>query len=278
MANAKEECRRWRVHWIKRWDVQCPLSPPQMLAIRQALAAHHPVACGLRWPKQLHGYQLLDVPPPQKVFDGHSIMFTGYTDDAERPGGGVFLFRNSFGPKWGKDGYGVMSFAYAQRYANDALWLERESPRAEVPVVRYEAERMPRAGQPALFDQPAGHEALGRPDVDPWPPALLRRPARRLRRTGLCRAESRPLPAAGIGDGGPRLRRCPRGARRQAVGRTFDLYSGRVCPAGSVELGTFDMPAGRQRLRVTAVGKNSASKGFAFGLDAVDLLSPRISP
>ena len=70
-------------------------------------------------------------------------MFTGYTDDARRPGGGEFLFRNSFGPKWGKDGYGAMSFAYAQRYANDALWLERESPQSEVPAVRYEAEEMP---------------------------------------------------------------------------------------------------------------------------------------
>jgi hypothetical protein len=34
------------------------------------------------------------------------------------------------------------------------------------------------------------------------------------------------------------------------------------------------MPAGPHRLRVTAVGKNAASQGFAFGLDAVDLLSP----
>ena len=103
-AHAKEERQRWRVHWIKRWDVQCPLRPPQILAIRQALAARHPVACGLRWPKQFHGDQLLEVPPPEKVFDGHSILFTGYTDDAQRPGGGVFLFRNSDGPKWGKDG------------------------------------------------------------------------------------------------------------------------------------------------------------------------------
>jgi len=31
-------------------------------------------------------------------------MFTGYTDDARQPGGGVFLFRNSDGPKWRKDG------------------------------------------------------------------------------------------------------------------------------------------------------------------------------
>ena len=82
------------------------------------------------------------MPPPKKVFDGHSILLTGYTDDAQQPGGGVFLFRNSDGPNWGKDGYGVMSYAYAERYANDAFWMRRESPRAEVPIVRYEAEEM----------------------------------------------------------------------------------------------------------------------------------------
>ncbi len=31
-----------------------------------------------------------------------------------------------------------------------------------------------------------------------------------------------------------------------------------------------EMPAGSHRLRVTAVGKNNVSQGFAFGLDAVD--------
>jgi hypothetical protein len=77
LANARGESHRWRAHWIKRWDLHCPLSKPQMLAIRQALAAGHGVACGLRWPKQLQGYQILEVPPPEKVSDGHSIMFTG---------------------------------------------------------------------------------------------------------------------------------------------------------------------------------------------------------
>ena len=58
----------------------------------------------------------------------------------------------------------------------------------------------------------------------------------------------------------------------KSLGAAFDLYAGRVCPAGSLELGTFEMPAGPHRLRVTAVGKNAASQGFAFGLDALDLL------
>jgi hypothetical protein len=64
LADAKEESQRWRAHWIKRWDVQCPLSERQMLAIRRALAARHTVACGLRWPKRYNGSELLEVPPP----------------------------------------------------------------------------------------------------------------------------------------------------------------------------------------------------------------------
>ena len=275
VANAKQECRRWRVHWIKRWDVQCVLSPRQMLAIRQALAAHHPVACGLRWPKQLNGYQILGVPPPAKVSDGHSIMFTGYTDDPGRPGGGVFLFRNSFGPKWGKDGYGVMSFAYAQRYANDALWLEREPTGAEVPVVRYEAERMP-----VLASR---HCSTHTQDMKAWGGPMWTH-GRQL----FCGAQQGGFVELGFAvpkAGRYRLRVLATAAPDfgivrvaldgKPVGPAFDLCSGRICPAGSLELGTLEIPAGPQRLRVTAVGKNAASRGFAFGLDAVDLLSPR---
>ncbi len=55
----------------------------------------------------------------------------------------------------------------------------------------------------------------------------------------------------------------------------FDLYSGRVSPAGSLELGTHDFPAGRHRLRFTAVAKNAVSTNFFFGLDAVDLIAAK---
>ncbi len=274
LANAKEESRRWRVHWIKRWDVQCPLSPPQILAIRRALAGGHPVACGLRWPKQLHGYQLLEVPPPKKVFDGHSIMLTGYSDDARRPGGGIFLFRNSDGPKWGKDGYGEMSFAYAQRYANDALWLQRQSPRAEVPLVRYEAEGMPVLAHRQCTTSPQDMKAWGGPL---WTHG----------RQFFCKAEQGgfvelgfSVPKAGryrlrvLATAAPDFGIVRAALDGKPLGPATDLYSGRVCPAGSLELGTWEMPAGRHRLRVKAVDKNAASQGFAFGLDAVDLLSP----
>jgi len=56
------------------------------------------------------------------------------------------------------------------------------------------------------------------------------------------------------------------------VGPSFDLYSGRVCPSGSLELGTHEFVGGEHRIRVASVGKDSASAGFSFGLDALDLL------
>jgi hypothetical protein len=54
----------------------------------------------------------------------------------------------------------------------------------------------------------------------------------------------------------------------------FDLYSGRVSPAGSLELGVHDLTAGEHRLRFSSVATNAASSNFFFGLDAVDLLPP----
>jgi hypothetical protein len=60
------------------------------------------------------------------------------------------------------------------------------------------------------------------------------------------------------------------------VSGAFDLYCGRVAPAGSLELGTHELAAGAHALRITAVGKNPVSKGFSFGVDAVDLIAPRV--
>ncbi len=124
IKDARSRSGRWKALWIKRWNPKTPLSEAQMLAIKKALASGHPVACGLRWPKSQKGHQLIQVPPPSRVFDGHSIVFVGYEDKPKQVGGGVFLFRNSNGPQWGNRGYGTMSYSYARTYANDALWLQ----------------------------------------------------------------------------------------------------------------------------------------------------------
>jgi hypothetical protein len=57
-----------------------------------------------------------------------------------------------------------------------------------------------------------------------------------------------------------------------AVAGEFDLFCGRVSPSGSLELGNHELAAGQHHVRFTVAGKNPASTGYSFGVDAVDLL------
>jgi len=272
VAEAERLRGRWRVQWIKRWSLDARLDDAQLREIRQALAGGHPVACGLRWPKKLHGSQLLDVPKAEEVFDGHSIMFVGYEDDPAANGGGILRFRNSFGPDWGEHGYGAMSYGYAAAYANDALWLQIEPAGSEIPAVRYEAEELVISGE--------GKCSAHAQQMIPYGKQMWSGGAQLF-----CRSEKDGyvdlefvVPSAGR----YRLRMlataAPDYGQVQVVlddtdlPPQFDLYSGRVCPAGSLELGEHEFSAGRHRLRVKTVGKNEVSKGFCFGLDVVDLL------
>ncbi len=273
-ADAKERSHRWCAEWIKRWDVDRPLSEAQLIAIKRALAHGHPVACGLRWPKTLKGAALIEVPPPRDVRDGHSIAFTGYEDDPGKKGGGVFYFRNSFGPRWGNNGYGTMSYAYARAYANDALWLKLGAPGSEVPIARYEAEAMPVLARDKCETTPQNMSSWGRGMWSRGEQLFCRAQHGGSVELGFDVSKPGRFRLRVLGTAGPDF-----GIIRVALdGKVerphIDLYSGRVCPAGSLELGIHDLAAGRHRLRFTAVGKDPASKNFSFGLDAVDLLAP----
>jgi hypothetical protein len=272
LADARTRSQRWRVHWIRRWNVSRPLNDGELTGIKQAIANHHPVACGMRWPKTMKGSEILAVPPSSQVFDGHSIALVGYDDELRRPGGGVIYFRNSDGPNWGDRGYGVVSYAYVRTYANDAIWLKEGPPHSEEPLVRFEAEGMAVAAREAVE---TSVQAL-----NDWEPSLWSQgkqlfvAAKRngavvlrfdVRQPGRYRV--RVLGTAGPDYGTIHVRLDGR-----PVGLSFDLFSGRVCPAGSLELGTHELAAGEHRLRVASVGKDSASGGFSFGLDALDLL------
>jgi hypothetical protein len=269
VAEGRKQAGRWRVEWIRRWNVQRPMTDKELQAIKDALAAGHPVACGLRWPK-VAGHELLDVPPPEDVYDGHSIVFTGYEDTPGQHGGGVFLFRNSWGENWGTKGHGKISYAYATAYANDAVWLRPGRAGSEVPLDRFEAEDVVVMGKTTAQDMRgwggpmwSGEKQLfcGTKQGDS---VDLRFPVRKAGRYRV-RMLGTAAPDFGIVrvalDGEP-------------VPGEFDLYCGRVSPAGSLELGTHELKAGNHRLRVTAVEKNDASGGYSVGLDTIDLLPP----
>ena len=67
-------------------------------------------------------------------FDGeqpighHALICCGYFNDNEAPGGGYFVFRNSWGTLWAYEsqkggGYGFLSYSYMQRNARDCFAL-----------------------------------------------------------------------------------------------------------------------------------------------------------
>ena len=110
-----------RHHWIKEWDVKTGLTDEQFLAIKRTLHKGWPVCAGCRWPKQPKWVEgVLQMCPAEAVYDGHSVLVVGYRDDADQPGGGVFLFRNT--NNGGHDG--SMPYIYARAYVNDAVWID----------------------------------------------------------------------------------------------------------------------------------------------------------
>jgi len=113
-----------RLHWIKPWDVKTGLTEEQFAEIKKTLHQQWPVCGGFRWPKQESWKDgVLEIAPPEGVFDGHSVLLVGFRDDPNQPGGGVFFIRNS--GKATSDG--TMSYEYVRAYMNDALWIDHEA-------------------------------------------------------------------------------------------------------------------------------------------------------
>jgi hypothetical protein len=153
MANAKTRLGLGlRLHWIKEWDVKTGLTDAHIAAIKRILSTGWPVAGGFRWPKEpTWAGDVLQLCGPEAVRDGHSVLLAGYRDDAAQPGGGVFIFRNTSNP-W-RDG--LMPYAYARDYMNDAVWIDYE---ARPKSISGAGTRTPLMGDPlgALTTLPAG--------------------------------------------------------------------------------------------------------------------------
>ncbi len=92
--------------------------------IIHALNAEMPVPLGLRWPNEnaIHA-GVLKAQQPQPGA-GHAITVVGY----ECPDGvlenTVFIFKNSYGPRWGQGGYGRVSYGYLAKNLLDAYVLD----------------------------------------------------------------------------------------------------------------------------------------------------------
>jgi hypothetical protein len=135
---------RFPITFIKQWNNQNGMSAQELEAAKAALTGGLPVATGIWWLENFETVTIGNVPllkeyprsdnrnsDPSKnsMFDGHSIDLVGFHESNEFPGGGYFIFRNSFGPKFGEEGYGFVSFQYIRDYANDAIYIKAAKAR-----------------------------------------------------------------------------------------------------------------------------------------------------
>jgi hypothetical protein len=84
------------IAWIKPWGTKSGLTDEQMTQIKERLAQGWPVAAGA----------------------GHSRLLVGYRDDPARPGGGLFLTKDS-----GKGAYAEVTYEWAKIHLIDVFWI-----------------------------------------------------------------------------------------------------------------------------------------------------------
>jgi hypothetical protein len=95
--------QKMRTVFIRPWDGTEGLTSSQLQDILAALRRGTPVGLGRT----------------------HSMPIVGFRLDDNEPGGGVFLFQNSWGTTWGEQGYHYESFAAVQAETSDAFFFER---------------------------------------------------------------------------------------------------------------------------------------------------------
>jgi hypothetical protein len=133
ILNLGKRWPRFRVDFVKPWDSSKGATQSQLDRVVAYLDGNIPVAFGGWWfqkgqwsTKLINGVEVMDVPPTNQktavLTDGHSVALVGYRRDTAFPGGGYFVFRNSWGP-WGDNlsGYFYMPFGYVLNYANDLV-------------------------------------------------------------------------------------------------------------------------------------------------------------
>jgi hypothetical protein len=92
--------------------------------IIHALNLGIPVPVGLRWiDSRVWRVQFLDT---QMTYEGngHAVTIVGYRCKTGRIEDAVFVFKNSWGPRWGQGGYGTASYRYLADNLHAAVVLE----------------------------------------------------------------------------------------------------------------------------------------------------------
>ncbi len=97
-------------------------NPTRLNNIVQALNTGLPIAIGTGWPR-FHNARaaLLDTQNPSY---SHAVTLVGYRSPTGRLEDTTFIFKNSWGPAWGANGYGYASYRYLVKHLHTAVLLE----------------------------------------------------------------------------------------------------------------------------------------------------------
>jgi hypothetical protein len=273
-ADARENALRWQVRWIRRMDTKLSLSDQELNAIKKTLTAGHPVGCGFRWPKKLKGHVLGEISKEDMAGGGsHAIVIVGYQDDPNRPGGGVLRFRNSWSTKWGEEGYGVISYAYARTNLIDAVWLTYGAPESEKPLARFLAPAMTILAKNQCEAVNQEMKQFGRAMWSEGKQLFCKAKKGGWVELGFTVTKAGRYRVRVLGTVAPDYGTIAVALNGKSVPGSFNLYSERVTPSGSLELGNHELEAGQHTIRFRVVDKSEGSTNYYFGIDAVDLLA-----
>ena len=149
-AQAFDEARLRRVTAFRKLPAK-----DGVLQMKDALARGHPVLIGLYiWEHWIGSWQgrnlgrLRHPLPGEARRGGHAMAVLGYRDDADAPGGGYFIVRNSWGVDWGVEnpdgpGYAHVPYRLVAESGLAAIAIEAvESPRSAVRPVSGEPARV----------------------------------------------------------------------------------------------------------------------------------------
>ncbi len=93
-----------------------------------ALNENVPVVVGVKWPhyKTLLHTALLSGQKPRENY-AHAVTLIGYRNETGRLEDTTFIFRNSWGRRWGSGGYGFIRYEYLESNLVSAIFLEVDS-------------------------------------------------------------------------------------------------------------------------------------------------------
>lgn len=281
--------RNITIDWIRFWKKPIGASVSELNSVKARLAAGHPVAIGMYWPKNLRvadeALCLLDTCKSEdETFDGHCVTLVGYEDNERLPGGGAFLFRNTWGPGWMSQGYARLSYQSVRLYGNDLVSFSVGKEASSGPMPD---------GQPPANVTGEGVTNLGADQCSLVTGGSLSNSDMKRFKRGVWQSDDQVFfSPKRIGDGFSvdvtvaregRYTVCIAGTKAPDCGKYRILLDGKrfgaprdfawpsVEPTGRREIGRASLTQGRHTLRFVCDGKAQASSGLNLGIDWVSL-------